>query len=67
MPHRFSIGQTVRLSRDFHYRQVAKGEYEVVRQLPDERGEYQYRIKSTIENYERVVDESDLDAVDASN
>lgn len=62
--HRFSIGQTVRLNREFHYRQVAKGDYEVVRQLPDEHGEYQYRIKSTHENHERVVNESELDALE---
>jgi hypothetical protein len=38
------------------------GYYEIVRQLPDERGELQYRIKSVREPHDRVVKESDLEA-----
>jgi hypothetical protein len=63
MQHRFRSGQAVRLCRNHRYRATANdGDYEIVRQLPDERGELQYRIKSVREPHERVVKESDLEA-----
>jgi len=62
MIHRFRIGQMVRLSRRSAYQSVAEGTYQVVRQLPYCEGDYQYRVKSAREQYERVVKESELDA-----
>ena len=44
--HRFRIGQKVQLTRGFPNRAAAAGEYQVVRQLPDDNGECLYRIKS---------------------
>jgi hypothetical protein len=59
--HRFRIGQRVRFTRGFPYRNAADGEYEVTRQLPGNNGEYEYRIKSMREPHERVVKESELE------
>jgi hypothetical protein len=39
----------------------ASGSYRVVRLLPPDGGDYQYRIKSTGEAYERVAKESQLE------
>jgi hypothetical protein len=59
MKHQFCAGQTVRLVRS-SLRTAADGEFKVVRPLPDDGGERQYRIKSMREPHERVVKESDL-------
>jgi hypothetical protein len=61
MTHQFRSGQTVRLCRGLPYRSAADGDYKIVRQLPDNGGELQYRIKSTREPHDRVVKESDLE------
>jgi hypothetical protein len=58
--HRFHLGDKVLLSRGFPYRAASRGDYEVVRQLPNSHGEFQYRIKSAEESYERVATESEL-------
>lgn len=57
--HKFSVGQKV----DFSIRTriaAPQGEYEVVRLLPPEAGQFQYRIKSALERNERVVGEDQL-------
>jgi hypothetical protein len=59
MAHQFRCGQLVRYCCSIRYG-AADGDYEIVRQLPDEEGELQYRIKSVREPHERVVKESDL-------
>jgi len=59
--HRFRIGQRVQFTRGFPNRAAAAGEYQVLRQLPDDGGECLYRIKSTRESHERVVKESELE------
>jgi hypothetical protein len=60
MTHRFRSGQTVRFSRSFPHKAAAEGDYKIIRQLPDNGGELQYRIKSVREPHERVAKESDL-------
>jgi hypothetical protein len=57
----FRAGQTVRLVRGYPHRSAAEGVYEVVRQLPFGEGDYQYRIKSKLEQHERVVKERELE------
>ena len=57
--NQFRMGQTVRLVRS-SLRTAADGEFKIVRALPDDGGETQYRIKSAREPYDRVVKESDL-------
>jgi hypothetical protein len=59
MSSRFHSGQSVRLVRS-SLRSAADGEFKIVRSLPDDGGETQYRIKSVREPHERVVKESDL-------
>ena len=61
MPAKFRSGQSVRLSRGPAFRSAAAGEYKVIRQLPDNDGELQYRVKSVLEAHERVVKESDME------
>ena len=51
----------VRLSRGLPYKSAADGQYKIVRLLPENGGEPQYRIKSEREPHERVVKESDLE------
>jgi len=62
MPHRFRSGQTVRLDRVAD-RIAPAGDYKIVKQLPEDGGELQYRIKSIRELHERVVKEGELKAV----
>jgi hypothetical protein len=59
MSNRFRSGQSVRLVRS-SLRSAADGEFKIVRPLPDDGGETQYRIKSVREPHDRVVKESDL-------
>jgi len=59
--HRYDAGQMVRFTRGFPYRNAVAGDYEVVSRLPSRDGEFQYRIKSSGEPYERVVRESELE------
>jgi len=60
--HRFHAGQSVRLRPNMRTRSTAGGDYKVLRALPESGGEVQYRIKSGREAYERIVNESDLEA-----
>lgn len=62
MSNLFESGQTVRLVRSLSLRAAAEGEFKVVRAMPDDGGETQYRIKSTQEPHDRIVKESDLQA-----
>jgi hypothetical protein len=57
--HKFHVGQTVTL-RSAASRNVRGGVYKVTRQLPENSGEFEYRIKSVGEMHERVTRESEL-------
>ena len=57
----FRSGQTVYL-RNGAQRAAARGQYKIVRSLPQEGGEREYRIKSAVEPYERVAKESELES-----
>jgi hypothetical protein len=59
MSNQFHPGETVRLVRS-SLRFAADGDFKIVRPLPDDGGETQYRIKSIREPHDRVVKESDL-------
>ena len=58
--HRFALGHTVRLSRSLVLPNVVAGDYTIIALLPARDGEFQYRVKSTLEPYERVVKEDEL-------
>jgi hypothetical protein len=58
--HKFAVGATVLFNPGFPNRNIAAGDYSIVRQLPPMHGEYQYRIKSAREPHERMVKESEI-------
>jgi len=61
--HKFTVGQRVLLSGSGTER-GAGGFYRVVKQLPEEKGDHQYRIQSTTSTQERVVKESQLSSAE---
>jgi hypothetical protein len=56
--HKFKVGQVVTLHSKRHG--VWAERFEVVRLLPPENGDFQYRVKSTRHGHERVMLESEL-------
>lgn len=59
--HKFAVGQTVRFIAGPVTRVNGSGTFKVVKLLPPDGDEHQYRIKSTVEAFERVARESQLD------
>ena len=59
--HKYSVGQTVRYTSGPFGRFGASGSFKVIKLLPLEGDEHQYRIKSAGEAFERVAKESQLD------
>jgi hypothetical protein len=57
--YRFQIGQIVFLKPSLS-QNVTGGAYIVTKKLPERHGEFEYRVKSAHEAYERVVRESEL-------
>jgi hypothetical protein len=58
--HKFQVGQSVDLIPSI-VRRAAKGAYEIIRLIPDNEDDPQYRVKSAAEPHERVVPESQLE------
>ena len=58
--HKFRVGQKVQLVATLFEQYAPRGDYEIVRPLPNAYGEFHYRIKSADEPHERVVKESQL-------
>lgn len=58
--HKFAVGQTVRFSPGAQSPVTLRGSYKIVRLLPAEANDHQYRIQSTVDGHERVVRESQL-------
>ena len=61
--HKYRVGETVYYTSPTFGRAAAIGSYTVVKLLPSEGDDYQYRIKSSGEAFERVAKESQLDRV----
>jgi hypothetical protein len=59
--HKFRVGQTVLYTSSPISRPGASGTYKVVKLLPSDGDDYQYRIKNSGEAFERVAKESQLD------
>jgi hypothetical protein len=59
--HKFQIGQTVYFTSRPIGHMAANGTYRVVKLLPSDGEDFQYRIKSASEAFERVAKESQLD------
>jgi hypothetical protein len=58
--HKFKVGQLVDFAPARLGMATSSRPYEIVRLLPAEAGELQYRVKSKSESFERVVKESEL-------
>jgi hypothetical protein len=63
-PYQFKIRQSVQFKHHERTRPAARGLYEVVGYQPTEDGEPRYRIKSTLEQHERIALESELSHID---
>ena len=59
--HKYEVGEAVYFTSPSFGRAAATGSYTVVKLLPSESDDYQYRIKSTGEAFERVAKESQLE------
>jgi hypothetical protein len=59
--HRYRVGQAVFYTSSPISRPGASGSYKVVRLLPSDGDDYQYRIKNPGEAFERVAKESQLE------
>lgn len=59
--HKYRVGDTVYYTSPSFGRAAANGSYTVVKLLPSDGDDYQYRIKSSGEAFERVAKESQLD------
>ena len=59
--HKYQVGETVYFTSPTFGRAAATGSYTVIKLLPSEGDDYQYRIKSSGEAFERVAKESQLD------
>lgn len=60
MKHKYSVGTRVYFTASNVARPAASGTYEIIRLLPTEGDDCQYRIKSSTEAFERVAKESQL-------
>jgi hypothetical protein len=60
LKHKFSVGATVYFTASNVSRPAASGTYEIIRLLPTDGDDCQYRIKSSTEAFERVAKESQL-------
>jgi hypothetical protein len=53
----FNVGDVVTCIPDMFLRYAAPGGYKVIATMPDRDGDHMYRIKSPLEEHERVVKE----------
>ena len=58
--HQFNAGEVVTCIPDMFLRHAAPGAYKILARMPDRDGDRMYRIKSPLEEYERVVKETAL-------
>jgi hypothetical protein len=61
LKHKFVVGENVYFTASNVARPGASGTYEVIRLLPTDGDDCQYRIKHSSEAFERVAKESQLD------
>ena len=58
--HKFKVGQLVNYAPGKSSMTASSREYKIIRCLPPEGGENQYRIKGISETFERMAREADL-------
>ena len=56
--HQFKVGEVVTCVPDRFLRHAAAGDYKIIASMPDRDGDHFYKIKSPLEEHERVVKES---------
>jgi hypothetical protein len=66
-PHKYSVGQKVSFNPGGGGQAHLGGSYTVLRQLPSENREWQYRVKSDRDSHERIVAESQLTGASATS
>lgn len=59
--HKYSVGQSVRFRPDRNVDASARGDYTIVRALPESGGVLQYHVKAKVDGRQRVVREDQLD------
>jgi hypothetical protein len=59
--HKYQVGEAVYFTSPSFGRAAASGSYTIVKLLPSDTDDYQYRIKSSGEAFERVAKESQLE------
>jgi len=59
--HKFAVGQALYFSPGLGEERKSKGDYKVVRQLPETDNMFQYRIKSEMDGQERIVREDQIE------
>jgi hypothetical protein len=62
-PHRFAIGQSVRLRNSFNLADATET-YRITATLPERNNSPQYRIRSDAERHERVTTEDTLERIE---
>ena len=55
--HLFNVGEVVTCISDMILRHAAPGGYRIIARMPDRDGDHFYKIKSPLEEHERVVKE----------
>jgi hypothetical protein len=61
LTHKYQVGETVYFTASNVARPAATGVYEIIKLLPTDGDDCQYRIKNATEAFERVARESQLD------
>ena len=61
--HKFRLGQRVTLAGSALRHDAALGAYIIIKRLPEQGGEFYYRIKSVSESHERDARERELRAL----
>lgn len=61
MGHKFAIGARVEFSPGRSELHVPRGIYTIVRLLPAEANDWQYRVKNAHDGHERIIRESQLE------
>ena len=59
--HKYSVGQSVKFTPDRNTDASARGDYTIVKTLPEAEGVPQYRVKAKVDGRERTVREDQLD------
>jgi hypothetical protein len=61
LTHKYQVGETVYFTASNVARPAAGGLYEIIKLLPTDGDDCQYRIRNSAEAFERVARESQLD------